>query len=850
MNAANGSTLAPGWLEQFRSSPAEALGDLLLGRAWLGALAGGDPAEALLDLAGASAGDATFRPRLDEAAAEWLDSSFGKPPPCHTGRWASALRGAFLAVEELELASAARLLRGDVDSWRSYLRSFYDGPSQDPESAYLRAVAANQEDRQLVRLWYSVCRLEPSLPPHVGLVGILGLRWLPAENGSPPPDINPEVSQGLLLLGTALVPFAAEGKAEFQRVLRLTRAAYPRSPETWAEILDWGQQEQNKVWQTVNAWVTEAFPELVVIRLKQHFEGPARAPSAAVDLSSWPRRDRQIASRLSSGSWRPALQDARRLLDEELSYARATGDSYNFVRSACNFSGRLLGKDNDRAMEWLREAFEWEPHNPYVHSHLATCLKESGRLAEAEATLCKAVRQFPGSVTLRTQLADVLKVQGRLSEAEAEYRETVRLFPGNRFARSGLAEVLLAQERLDEAEKECRKTTELFPADAVAHSSLARVLLARGELDGAEAECLETKRLFPNDPFAHTGLAEVLKARGALDEAEVAYRHAVVRFPREPVVRAGHAAVLKAQGRLVEAEARYREAKRLFPGDPVVRTGLAEVLKAMGRLEDAEAEYREALALFPHDLAARTGLAEVLKALGFSGAAEALYRHAKREFPASTVTRCGLGHVLRRMARRDAREGRAEQAAGRRREAHALFQSVLRDRPADSYALAGEGFLLLDEGQPQEAVALFEDASRRYPGLDVFAYGLMRARRESGECLPEAAWESMASRAQRIPSVVRLEHARASLAAGNLHVAGAQVRRLLEEFIGARRPHRAGHGDVSTAEWYAQSLGRLLFQGGPRDALADGLDIGEVLRRLRDTSTEIDEITEQYAMAA
>ena len=202
------------------------------------------------------------------------------------------------------------------------------------------------------------------------------------------------------------------------------------------------------------------------------------------------------------------------------------------------------------------------------------------------------------------------------------------------------------------------------------------------------------------------------------------------------------------------------------------------------------------------------------------------------------------------MARRDAQEGRAEQAAERRREAHALFQSVLQEKPADSYALAGEGFLLLDEGRPQKAIALFEDASRRYPGLDVFAYGLMRARRESGECLPEAAWESMARRAQRIPSVVRLEHARASLAAGNMDAAGAQVRRLCEEFIGARRPHRAGGGDVSTAEWYVQSLGRLLFQDAPRDALAAGPDIDEVVQRLRDASTEIDEITEQYAMAA
>jgi tetratricopeptide (TPR) repeat protein len=200
------------------------------------------------------------------------------------------------------------------------------------------------------------------------------------------------------------------------------------------------------------------------------------------------------------------------------------------------------------------------------------------------------------------------------------------------------------------------------------------------------------------------------------------------------------------------------------------------------------------------------------------------------------------------MARRDAREGRGEQAAGRRREAHTLFQAVLRERPADSYALAGEGFLLLDEGRPQEAIALFEDASRRYPGLDVFAYGLMRARRESGQCLPEPAWESMGTRALRIPSVIRLEHARASLAAGNLDAAEAQFRRLYEECAESRSAHTADN--VSTADWYRELIGRFLFGDATQEAPTGRPDIEDVVRRLHVVAPDIDDITEQYAMAA
>ncbi len=271
MSAANASTLAPTWFEQFHESPAVALDDLLFGRAWLDALAGGDPAEALLDLARVAHLDASFSASLDRAICGWLSENFGKPPACQVGRWANAFRGAFLAVEELELRSAARVLRRDIESWRSYLRGFYDGPSQDPESAYLRAVAANQEDRELLGLWLSICRLEPSLPPHFGLVGILGLRWLPDEKGGPPADINSEVTQGLLLLGMALVPFGSEGEAEFKRVLRLTRAAHPRSPQTWAGILHWEREGKSEFWCEVNSWVNEALPDIVRTRPKQPF---------------------------------------------------------------------------------------------------------------------------------------------------------------------------------------------------------------------------------------------------------------------------------------------------------------------------------------------------------------------------------------------------------------------------------------------------------------------------------------------------------------------------------------------------------------------------------------------------
>jgi hypothetical protein len=55
---------------------------------------------------------------------------------------------------------------------------------------------------------------------------------------------------------------------------------------------------------------------------------------------------------------------------------------------------------------------------------------------------------------------------------------------------------------------------------------------------------------------------------------------------------------------------------------------------------------------------------------------------------------------------------------------------------------------------------------------------------------------------------------------------------------------------VSTADWYRELIGRFLFGDATQEAPTGRPEIEDVVRRLHVVAPDIDDITEQYAMAA
>ena len=150
---------------------------------------------------------------------------------------------------------------------------------------------------------------------------------------------------------------------------------------------------------------------------------------------------------------------------------------------------------------------------------------------------------------------------------------------------------------------------------------------------------------------------------------------------------------------------------------------LADVYQKRWQWSDAEAEYKRALDLKPNDAAAHLGFANWLSCQGRADEAVAWARRG-RELDPVAVSGVSIGWILFMARRYD--------------EAIRELRSVLAVRPDSRGALWNLGFVLIANGQPEEAIPALErvvSISNRSPGsIELLAMAYARAGRR-GEAL-------------------------------------------------------------------------------------------------------------------
>jgi len=93
----------------------------------------------------------------------------------------------------------------------------------------------------------------------------------------------------------------------------------------------------------------------------------------------------------------------------------------SFRSQAVGAGARLAGLKGDweRAYALRREHLRANPTDPLVHTGIAQCLRELGRLAEAEQSIRRTIELIPGSATAYVELARVLTARGDAAGARA-----------------------------------------------------------------------------------------------------------------------------------------------------------------------------------------------------------------------------------------------------------------------------------------------------------------------------------------------------------------------------------------------------------------------------------------------
>ncbi|MCY2990159.1 MAG: tetratricopeptide repeat protein [Planctomycetota bacterium] len=891
---------ASGWLTAFAQSPRQAVADLLWDRFYFGPLNLTDRGQLLagwLERLGAAEG---FADRLDAELAGWIVENWGRFD-AHAESLASVWSCACSVVEysarlprEYRLVRSAAALRERFAERHSFLGSFSTAPAADPLGLYLAVVAEFQgDDRSLAGFWHRLCDLPDGVPFYHARYALLGLRRLKAEDSAEDGTLRTEIVLGLLRLARAFDRLNRErglteyvAKATFRRVAAQTAAAYRESPR-WAEH---GLAETRELPERVQRWVLDAIPPLAdamrreMAKAAAHRHWPRRP---ILPDPTWAQRVRELADAFRHADWN-RLPDAERLLQEQRSYAEATGDAHNIVRSLRNFATKITRFRPDLAERWAEEARVWAPHDPWSWTTIQTVLVRQRKSDPALRYAWVAWKRFAENVVVRSGLADLLKSVERYDEAEAVYRETIDLFPEDVVARNGLAEVLKATRQYDEAEVVYRETIDLFPDNVFARTGLADTLRRARRYEDAEAEFRRSIDLGYVDTVTFVGLAHLVLHKDAAHRAEALQ---LVSRALEMDPRSSYARSLK---------------QKLQSAD---EAAVAELVRELDQMADAEPtspagslpcdgeRWEES---FGDVVESRSVAVPPSPQIGSTPAATTgdrpTARVAKPEKPAKPVAAGSEPRKLStdthpsqpRQAKVDplAVEALAAEAyffrtwagsvdgpvaAARRQKAASLLDQAAKLTPLDPQVVAEQAALDMAEGRVSEANQRLTQQLGTHPAAAPLLILKARLERETAHQQSRPLTDVNLSELCRLPQRLRdlspaftpLFHLQRGLAALALVDGAARVaatadafsdfRRTLARRAGAEREEREASPDRQTREtprfheWMQSQANRRLFAELPASETVDKVDVPSVERVIGDRRRVVEEMEDAFA---
>ncbi|WP_031498228.1 tetratricopeptide repeat protein [Bryobacter aggregatus] len=258
--------------------------------------------------------------------------------------------------------------------------------------------------------------------------------------------------------------------------------------------------------------------------------------------------------------------------------ADAPGRGLAVLGEAYFAEGRLAD-----AMATLRRALEKEPSLPKAHYNLGQVLAASGNPEEGRKELETALRLQPRFPEAEFTLANLLLKQGLPQDAEAHYQAALHLRPVYAEAASNLGSLLLSAGRLDAAQAALETALRIDPALATAHNNLGRFFAEKQDWAASLRHLQRAVKLDPSSLESSFNLAGVLQQSGDLRGAISAFRALLRSHPDFADGHLGLGQCLGDAGQIDAAIAEFREALRLRPGHPLAQQNLAVALSLRGR---------------------------------------------------------------------------------------------------------------------------------------------------------------------------------------------------------------------------------------------------------------------------
>lgn len=437
------------WIQALRQDPHGAVSDLFNGRAGVAFETRLDVPELLCRWFPKSLED--DRDRLDDALLWWLGEMQGS----YTSEldrigfavYSKRVCDALIALQLLDLPRSRSAIRSDMAAWLRWLSPLRLASGRDPALECYSLLTQGQPDTGHMAMWL---RLAADRRPEYLTVALAGLRRLPNDGDA-------RQNQMLMLqalLRHAVVRFHDVNGARhfFNRRFAAVRGLYPRAPAHWKGVLADALYGFDHV--------TGPVAVDLAAELRGNPTAKKRPPRIQpVQDAEWRTLERNIVSRTQA-----AANLSRRLfgiLDRNHSYALATGDSYNFVRTLSNLGTKLLEhhEPGEADMTHLGVMIErgmiWEPANEYCWMLWAKWFQVQGRREAEEAVLRETLRLFPRNEPVQVELARLLIARGERWWTEAEHylHCTIGEHPDSAHAHVVLARLLAWRKLPDDAEK-------------------------------------------------------------------------------------------------------------------------------------------------------------------------------------------------------------------------------------------------------------------------------------------------------------------------------------------------------------------------------------------------------------
>ena len=254
-----------------------------------------------------------------------------------------------------------------------------------------------------------------------------------------------------------------------------------------------------------------------------------------------------------------------------------------------------------------------QPMRPEFYYELARAYKMSADHDAAVRWCEEALRRDANFIPALKALAESATASGKLAQAEQALEKAIALHPQDENAFADLGSVYLRQDKLDEAQQTLQRALTLDGGLPRAHNMMGLAVLRKGDGVVAEKHFREAIRFQPDLAEAQNNLGNLLAGRKAYAEAGYHFENAIRSDPDYVVARHSYGLVLALTSSYEKAAAELRQVVRSAPDLAQAHVDLADVLATMGRVDEAAREYT--IAANGNDAAAREAALAGLRAL-------------------------------------------------------------------------------------------------------------------------------------------------------------------------------------------------------------------------------------------